>query len=93
MESVVFRGNSDDDKVEDFIQCVRRIAFSNNKQLDDVWMAQFAATCFAGPALRWYEGLEYEDQSDWKLLKNKLLENYVLGPEGSSSGSLDDSAR
>ncbi|KAG8921736.1 hypothetical protein FRC00_008290, partial [Tulasnella sp. 408] len=39
-------------------------------------MAGYASTCFAGEALRWYEGLDEDVQDDWKQLRAALLERF-----------------
>jgi len=39
-------------------------------------MADFAATCFVGDALRWYDSLDDEVQENWKLLQRALLTKY-----------------
>ncbi|KAG8917657.1 bud emergence protein 1 [Tulasnella sp. 417] len=39
-------------------------------------MAGYASTCFAGEALRWYEGLDEDVQDDWKKLRTAMLERF-----------------
>ncbi|KAG8976343.1 hypothetical protein FRB90_009234 [Tulasnella sp. 427] len=73
---VIFRGEQDGHNVEDFILCIRQRAFSLEKQNDYFWTAQYASTCIAGEALRWYESLDEETQNDWRLLRKALLERY-----------------
>lgn len=36
-------------------------------------MADFAGTCFAGPAFLWYEGLDSSVKEDWEALREALL--------------------
>ncbi|KAG8891518.1 hypothetical protein FRC01_014653, partial [Tulasnella sp. 417] len=73
---VIFRGEEDGHNVEDFILSIRQRAFSLDKQMDYAWTAQYASTCIAGEALRWYESLDEETQADWGLLRKALLERY-----------------
>ena len=42
----------------------------------NVWTADFAATCFAGEALHWFETLAPEVQGNWSLLRPAMLEHY-----------------
>ncbi|KAG8979342.1 hypothetical protein FRB90_008080, partial [Tulasnella sp. 427] len=74
---ITFSGDSGSGKeVEDFIHAVHKQAFERGKQNDSYWTAQFAATCFTGPALRWYETLSTQEQDDWKALRHALFGRY-----------------
>lgn len=84
---VIFRGEEDGHNVEDFILSIRQRAFSLDKQMDYAWTAQYASTCIAGEALRWYESLDQETQGDWGLLRKALLERYP--PQKSPIDSFD----
>lgn len=77
---ILFKGNAED-QVEEFIRQIRAEAFQNGKSRDDEWIADFAGTCFAGNALWWYEGLELETQSSWKLLRQALVTKYGPKPD------------
>ncbi|KIO30114.1 hypothetical protein M407DRAFT_158324 [Tulasnella calospora MUT 4182] len=44
------------------------------KQRDNAWIADFAALCFAGDALRWYETLDDDVQLDWSKLRRAVLD-------------------
>ncbi|KAG8893469.1 hypothetical protein FRB99_001924 [Tulasnella sp. 403] len=61
---------------EDFIQNVRRYAFSQGKLKDKEWVALFASTCFSGRALRWYARLDDPTKESWDLLQTALLEEW-----------------
>lgn len=66
----------DGQNCEDFILKIRRYAFSQGKEEDDRWTANYAATCIAGDALRWFEGLDSETQTSWRLLRRALLAHH-----------------
>ncbi|KAG8893468.1 hypothetical protein FRB99_001923, partial [Tulasnella sp. 403] len=70
-----FSGNSGEE-CEDFIQNVRRHAFSQGKLKDKEWVALFASTCFSGRALRWYARLDDPTKESWDLLQAALLEEW-----------------
>lgn len=65
----VFFDGSNAADCERFILAVKRRAFAEGKQNDDLWVAQYANTCISGPALRWYERLDDDVQASWKLLR------------------------
>ncbi|KAG8916056.1 hypothetical protein FRC01_003407 [Tulasnella sp. 417] len=44
-------------------------------------MADFAYACFTKKALRWYEELDEDTQSDWKLFKRAILAKYAKPPQ------------
>ncbi|KAG8960448.1 hypothetical protein FRC05_006844, partial [Tulasnella sp. 425] len=77
-EQIVFEGR-DGTEAENFIRNVKSRAFKLDKQRDNEWMAAFASICFAGNALRWFESLDDETQSDWKLLRSAILAKYPAG--------------
>ncbi|KAG8896618.1 hypothetical protein FRB99_008797, partial [Tulasnella sp. 403] len=70
-----FGGNSGKE-CEDFIQNVRRYAFSQGKLKDKEWVALFASTCFSGKALRWHAELDDVTKESWDLLEAALLEEW-----------------
>lgn len=76
IESDVFFDGSDAADCERFFLAVKRRAFAEGKQNDDQWVAQYAATCTPGAALRWYERLDDHGQASWKLLRRALLDRY-----------------
>lgn len=78
-----FAGESAEE-AEDFIRAVNKRAWAAGKQNDPAWMAGFAYTCFARMALRWYEELDEQTQTDWKLLKRAILTTYAR-PQRSGS--------
>ncbi|KAG8908888.1 hypothetical protein FRC01_007198, partial [Tulasnella sp. 417] len=58
------------------------------KQTDNRWIADYASIRFDGDALKWFENLEDETQTDWRLLRRALLSHYsepayaeTVGPE------------
>lgn len=55
---------------------VKKEAFARGKLRDDEWVAGFVETHIGGAALRWFETLDDETQSSWKLLKRALLAQY-----------------
>ncbi|KAG8945307.1 hypothetical protein FRC00_010164, partial [Tulasnella sp. 408] len=75
---VIFRGND----VEGFIKSIRRQAFQSDKLEDDQWIANYAATCLGGDALKWFSSLEPEARGNWKILEEKLLERFTPPTEG-----------
>jgi len=73
---LVFKGTSGEE-CEEFISAVRRKAFAEGKQLDNQWIAQFAAISFSGKALRWHNGLDEATRQDWGLLEKAMLLEYT----------------
>lgn len=71
----MFNG-TDGSEAERFVTAIRRRAFALGKQKETVWIADYAATCFEGPAVRWFETLDDEVQEDWKLLRRALLQRW-----------------
>ncbi|KAG8949499.1 hypothetical protein FRC00_008110, partial [Tulasnella sp. 408] len=61
----------------EFIQAIRKQAFSEGKSQDSRWMAEIASLQFSGPALEWFEELDDTTQADWGLLKRAILRQYV----------------
>lgn len=76
----------DGDECEQFIRFMRRKAFQAGRQGNYEWMAHYAATCFDKGALRWFERLDPNIQSNWNLVSQALLDEYpaVEPPEVSS---------
>ncbi|KIO30515.1 hypothetical protein M407DRAFT_242168 [Tulasnella calospora MUT 4182] len=72
-DAIIFRGEG---PCDDFLRAVRKAAFDKGKHKDGDWMAGYASTCFAGEALRWYEGLDDDVQDDWKQLRTAMLERF-----------------
>ncbi|KAG8941818.1 hypothetical protein FRC04_004060, partial [Tulasnella sp. 424] len=72
---ILFYGESAEE-AEDFIFAIKERAYAEGKQKDNAWIADFASICFAKKALRWYEELNEETQSDWKLLRQAILAKY-----------------
>lgn len=66
----------DAEECERFINAVTRQALAAGKQRDDQWSADFAASCFIGGALRWWDGLDERTQSSWRLLRKAMLSRY-----------------
>lgn len=75
-EESIFRG-ANAQECEDFIRSVRKAALSSGKEGDNTWIAHYAASCFAGAALRWLEGLDEEFQYDWKKLRKAMLQRWL----------------
>ncbi|KIO28617.1 hypothetical protein M407DRAFT_22203 [Tulasnella calospora MUT 4182] len=83
-DDLVFTGGGGGEECEMFIVSVKKQAFKAGKATDGTWSAQFAGTCFAGAALRWYDDLDDATQNDWGLLRKALLARYA--PSKSESG-------
>lgn len=69
---------------QDFLQHIRRIAFSEGESRNFAWMADLAALHFSGDAFKWYESLDDDTQQDWNLLRKAVAKKY---------GSESDEAR
>lgn len=91
-EQIAFAGR-DGTEAENFVRNVKSRAFKLGKQRDNEWMAAFASICFAGDALRWFESLDDETQSDWKLLRSAILAKYPAGSADSPSSPLQEHAQ
>lgn len=75
-DDVIFDGqNMSSDK---FIRAIRRAALTQHRHNDDAWCAAFAASCLEGAALTYYEDLEENDQSNWRLLRAALLRRFPV---------------
>lgn len=68
----------DAEECEQFIRWIRKQAFREGKQNDNVWLAHYAATCSDEEALWWYEELDGQTKDDWTLLSRALRQKYVL---------------
>lgn len=55
---------------------MRKVALARGKEDDDRWIAHYATSCFAGVALRWFEGLDEEAQGDWRKLRKAMLQRW-----------------
>lgn len=79
-DSITFdgsRGLDGEPGVEDFISAIRKYSLLKGRYGDNLWTAQFAATCFRGGALRWYEMLPESTQDDWAQLCIALTARYA----------------
>ncbi|KAG8945548.1 hypothetical protein FRC04_000682 [Tulasnella sp. 424] len=72
---IVFTG-SDGLSCHHFIRAIREQALKSEKQTDNRWMADHASIRFDGDALKWFENLEDEVQTDWRLLRRAILSHY-----------------
>lgn len=79
-QAIIFRG-SDAEEAETFIQAVRQLAYVENKDDDNGWMARFAMTCFRGRAMRWHAKLDQAVQRDWYLLVQSILDEWTSGDD------------
>lgn len=61
-------------ETQDIINLDNTRAHMEGKQRDDEWIADFAAMCFSGNALRWYETLDDNVQRDWSKLRRAILD-------------------
>ncbi|KAG8982340.1 hypothetical protein FRB90_006861, partial [Tulasnella sp. 427] len=64
------------EEADEFVRNVRKWGFANNQLGNPKAMADFASTCFTGPALRWYETLDGGTQRDWDALRKAILDQY-----------------
>ncbi|KAG8960431.1 hypothetical protein FRC05_006845, partial [Tulasnella sp. 425] len=60
-----------------FIRSVREHAIEAGRGRDDGWMADHASIRLDGEALRWFESLDDEIQTDWKRLRRAILVQYA----------------
>lgn len=60
-----------------FIQAVKKSAFSQGKQRDQEWMVDFASIHFTGDALEWLIDLDPDVSGNWPLLQRALAETYL----------------
>lgn len=74
---LIFRG-TDTEEAESFIQAIRQLAYDENSDGDNAWMARYATTCFRGRAMRWHARLEASVRSDWDLLVQAILDEWPL---------------
>ncbi|KAG8900195.1 hypothetical protein FRC00_013998 [Tulasnella sp. 408] len=82
-DTIVFTG-VEGPNCHQFIRTVREQALAAGKPRDDQWIADYASIRFDGEALKWFESLEDETQSDWKLLRRAILTHYA-GPTSEES--------
>ncbi|KAG9022830.1 hypothetical protein FS837_006126, partial [Tulasnella sp. UAMH 9824] len=61
---------------EEFITAIVKHTFAQGKQRDDQWVADFAATCMAYDATRWWSALDEEVQGSWRLLRRAMISRY-----------------
>ncbi|KAG9044081.1 hypothetical protein FS837_008818 [Tulasnella sp. UAMH 9824] len=74
-DQLQFRGQ-DAIECKNFVAALIKLAFTQGKQRDDQWIADFAATCMADDALVWWSALDEEVQGSWKLLRQAMLSEY-----------------
>jgi hypothetical protein len=67
----IFTGQSAEE-CQKFVRNVWLTAFNRGKESDNYWKARFAASCFRGPALGWYEALDIKTKNDWELLRSAI---------------------
>lgn len=76
IEVLTFSGGPTED-VTVFLQNVKRIAFAQGRQKDDVWLVEYVETCLVGAALRWFSELEdAEGVQSWRALRKACLERF-----------------
>ncbi|KAG8852810.1 GTP-binding protein [Tulasnella sp. 330] len=75
-ELVSFDGK-EGEEVTDFLRNVKRVALAEGQLRNDQWLIDYTETCLAGPALKWFLGLENEDiLGSWKGLQRALLRRF-----------------
>lgn len=57
LEQISFEGRDGED-VTHFLRDVKRVAIAEGQQRDDQWLIDYAESCLAGPALKWFLGLD-----------------------------------
>lgn len=78
----VFCGGSGEE-AERFIRTVRDKAIDEGKRKDNGWLVEYAESCLAGEALRWYTYPDSDIQENWRELQQALLFQYPRnGPDG-----------
>ncbi|KIO24325.1 hypothetical protein M407DRAFT_244489 [Tulasnella calospora MUT 4182] len=85
-DPLIFHGRSSEE-AETFIRQVNLLAFKANRMRDKRWTADFAATAFAGDALRKFRRLPSEVRGDWDKLQEALLNEYspASAPPGAAA--------
>lgn len=79
-----FRGEGPEE-CEKFVAAVINQAFAQGMLGDDRWVADFAATCLAQDALRWWSSLDQKIQTSWRLLRQEMLLAYPQRFHGRNS--------
>lgn len=59
-----------------FIRGIRKGALESGHLNNDEWTAGYASIRFEGEALKWFESLDDETQTSWKLLRLAILSHY-----------------
>ncbi|KAG8945555.1 hypothetical protein FRC04_000689 [Tulasnella sp. 424] len=59
-----------------FIRAIRKQGLEVDRQTDNRWMADYASIRFNDNALRWFESLDDETQTDWRRLRRVILTRY-----------------
>lgn len=62
--------------VTSFLQNIQKDAFTQERQRDDIWVADYALTWLGGEALAWYYDLDEETQGSWRKLRVALLSRF-----------------
>ncbi|KAG8990701.1 hypothetical protein FRB94_013170 [Tulasnella sp. JGI-2019a] len=74
-----FSGEPGEDATN-FVRTIQKIAFAQGRRRDDDWQADYAVTCLAGSAMRWYCDLEDDKRLSWSDLRRSLLQRFPLAP-------------
>lgn len=64
-----------------FTQNIQRRAYHENRETDDVWIAQLVGRSLAEPARSWHRTLSLETKSDWALLQTAMLAKWKAPDE------------
>ncbi|KAG8990990.1 hypothetical protein FRB94_012939 [Tulasnella sp. JGI-2019a] len=75
----IFSGGESED-VCNFIRRVQQIGFSQGRTRNDDWHADYATTCLAGAAMRWYYELGDETCITWIHLRRALTLRFPSRP-------------
>ena len=74
---------------ENFVQSVRFIALTEDKEDDDQWMLDFATARLSSKALRWHSRLDREIRKNWDLLVQALMDEYpVVDSDAETPGDI-----
>lgn len=74
-EQISFDGRHGED-VTDFLRDVKRIALAEGQLHNDQWLIDYAETCLAGPALKWFLDLDDDVLASWRGLQKALIERF-----------------
>ncbi|KAG8886095.1 hypothetical protein FRB98_001469, partial [Tulasnella sp. 332] len=75
LESITFQGR-ETENVTQFLQNVKRIAFSQGCQRDQEWLVDYVETCLADEALEWFIELDDETRFNFDRLRIAMVKRF-----------------